>query len=523
VRDSVKRLVPIFVLLALAAVLVAGCGGGGDSDPGKSPAEASPPDASVFVEASIHPSGEAADNIDALAQKIAGVDNVGGLLVEELEREAKEEGEEFDFEKEVEPWLGEKAGIFLRGYDGENFKAIGAAAQVEDEGEAESFIEDHADEDEGKLEEGSYEGVDFKQMEDGTTFGFTEGLLLFGQREGNFKEAVDALDGENLASQDKFTEAADEAPDGSIATVYTDIGGLIEEAGEQIPPETQAGFELMGIEPKGSTALISLVPNSDSIEMDVSSNLGTGTATGGDASDLLGSLPAGSVFAAATPEFGKSIEQVVDTLDEQGIPGEVPPHQFKKALSQSGVDIESILGSLGGLGFFVEGNSEQNIGGAVVIESTNSSEASNTVKNLGLLLRSSGTPGVTAFNENGASGFSIPNDELGGKPIVIAVAGGKIAIGLGPKSVAAALSGKAGTLADDADFKAAKSALGSTPISAYVSGKSALTLIEAVTSPLEQEELVEVKPYLEKMSYLAIGAASSGDQSSAKLILGVTE
>jgi hypothetical protein len=511
------------MLAALAAALIAGCGGGGGSSSGKEPAEAAPPDSSVFVEASIHPSGEVAENVDSLAQKIAGVDNVGELIVGEIEKEAASEGQEFDFEKEVEPWLGEKAGIFLREYDGENFSQIGAVLQVEDEGEAEEFIEQHAEEGEKPVEEGSYEGVDFKQLEDGTTFGFTEGLLLFGEKEGNFKEAVDALDGENLASQEKYGDATGEESDGSIADVYVDIGGLIEEAGEQIPAETQAGFELLGIEPKGSTALISLVPGSDNVEMDVTSNLGTGTATGGDASKLLGSLPSGSILAAATPEFGKAIQHTIDTIDEQGIPGQVPPHEFKKALSQSGVDIEAIVGSLGGLGFFVEGNSERNIGGAVVIESTNASEASNTVKNLGLLLRASGTPGITAFNEDGASGFSIPNSELGGKPIVVAVANGKIAIALGPKAAAAALSGKGGTLADDPEFKAAQSALGSTPISAYVSGKSALTLIEAVSSPLEQAELMEAKPYLEKLSYLAIGGSSSGDRFSAKLILGLTE
>jgi hypothetical protein len=517
------RLVATCLLAALAALLVAACGGSSGSSSGKDPAEAAPPDASVFVEAAIRPSGDAADNLNSLAQKIAGVDNLGDLIVEELEKEVAKEGEEFDFEKEVAGWLGEKGAIFMHEYNGDDFEAIGAALQVEDEGEAEEFIEKHADESEEPVKEGSFEGVDFKQEEDGTTVGFTEGLLLFGETEANFKEAVNALDGENLASEDKYTEAIESEPDNSVANVYVDIGGLIEEAGQGIDTETEAGLKILGIEPEGATGVISLVPGSDNVEMDISSNLSTGAAAGGDASSLLGSLPSGSIAAFATSEFGKVLQEAVDRIDAEGIPGEVPPHQFKKAMSQSGIDIESLLGSVGDLALFVEGNSENNLGGAAVLEAKNETEAQNTVKNIGLFLRAAGTPGVTAISENGVSGFSIASDELGSKPLVVAVADEKIAFAYGPKAATAALSGKAGTLADNAEFKAAQSALGDTPISGYVSGKSALTLINAVASPLELEELAEAKPYLEKVSYLAVGGSSDGDNATAKLILGFSE
>src|SRR6202012_449614 len=135
------RFVPILLLAALAAALVvAGCGGGGDSGSGKNPAEAAPPGASVYVEAKIQPGGEIAENVDSLAQKVAGIEDVGSLITEELEKAAAGDGDEIDFEKEVEPWLGEEIGLFLQEYDGENFNGVGAALQVSDEGEAESFV-----------------------------------------------------------------------------------------------------------------------------------------------------------------------------------------------------------------------------------------------------------------------------------------------------------------------------------------------------------------------------------------------
>ncbi len=516
------RLLVLLALGAVAALVVAGCGGSSDSG-GKDPAEAAPPDSTVFIAGSIKPDGEVAENVEELAQKLAGVDDLGALIAEEIDKETVANGAKIDFEKEIEPLLGEKAGFFLSEYDGDEFNGGGFALQVEDEGEAEDLIEEKSKEAGESFEEEEYEGVDFQVQEDGSAFGFTEGLLIFGQEEKAFKEAVNALDGENLAGQDKYTEAAEEVPDGSVADVYVDIGGLVEEAGQETDQETELGLEILGIEPEGSTALISLVPGSNNLELDVSSDVATGPISGGDASELLGSLPAGSVVALSSSEFGKGIEEIINRIDKNGIPGQIEPGEFKKALEAQGIDLDSIVGSLGDIGFFVEGNSERNLGGAVVIQSKDPSEAQNTVRNLGLILRSTGTPGVTAISESGVSGFSIPNEELGGKPIVVAAGKSNIAIALGPKAAVAALSGKGGTLADSPVFKEAKEALGDTPISGFVSGQTALTLINGVASPLEAEELAEAKPYLEKVGYVAIGGSSSGDKSQAKLIVGLAK
>jgi hypothetical protein len=505
---------------ALAASILAGCGGGGSSG-GTDPAQAVPADAPVYLEASIHPGGQIAENVDSLAKSVLGVESVGALIAEELEKTAAGEGGELDFEKEIEPWLGDEAGLFLQEYDGEEFHGAGAALQVSDEAEAEEIVDKKQKEGSEPFEGGSYEGVDFESIEGGTTIGFTEGLLLFGETEAIFKRMVKALSGENLASADGFEEATSEVPGESVAHAYVDVGGLIKEAGQGIPAEARLGFELLGIEPEGATALLSLVPGSDHVELDVSSNIATGAIGGGDASKLLGTLPSGSVAAVASSEYGKSLEEAIDRIDENGIPGEVPPHQFKRSLERSGLDLESLVGSIGDVGVFVEGNSERNLGGAVIIESSDTSEAQNTVKNLGLLLRASGVGGVTAYNEGGLSGFSVRSDEFGSRPIVVVAGESKIVISYGPKAAAAALSEKAGTLADDPAFGEAKAALGSTPIAGFLDGPSALTLFNGIASPLEQAELMDVKPYLEKIGYVAFGGSSNGNKTSAKIVAGL--
>jgi len=513
----------MLILAALAAaLLVAGCGG--DSGSGETePAEAAPPGASVFIEAQIQPDSEIAENVNSLAEKIAGIDSVGALIAEELERSAADGGANLDFEKEVQPWLGERAGIFLQEYDGDDFQGAGAALQVSDQGEAEEFVNQKTDESGETYEEGEYEGVDFKTDDEGATVGFTEGLLMYAEDERIFEQMVDALDGENLAGTDSYAATSGEAADDSVGDIYVDIGALIQEAGQGIDDETRLGLELLGIEPEGSTALISFVPGAETLEMDISSNLTSGAAAGGDASGLLGSLPAGSVVAVASAEYGKALEQMIDQIDENGIPGEVPPNQFKRSLEGSGIDIDSLLGSIGDIGVFVEGNSESNLSGALVIESGDPNEAQNTVKNLGLLLRNSNVPGVTAFKEGSFSGFSISSPELGEKPIVVAAGGSKVAISYGPEAAIAALSEKAGTLADDPAFEEAKAALGDAPISGFISGAPALELFEALASPLDVAELDEVRPYLEKLGWIALGGSSSGDRTSATLVAGLAK
>src|SRR4051794_39283771 len=231
----------------MAALLVAGCGG--DSGSSESdPAEAAPPGASVFVAAQIQPDSEIAENVDSLAEKIAGIDSVGALIAGELENSASEAGSEIDFDKEVQPWLGDEAGIFLQEYDGEDFQGAGGALQVTDEGEAEEFVDKQTEESGESYDDGEYEGVDFKVDEDDATVGFTEGLLMYAENERIFKQMVDALDGENLASAESFADTSDEAPDDSVGDVYVDIGALIQETGQGIDDETRIGFELLGIE-----------------------------------------------------------------------------------------------------------------------------------------------------------------------------------------------------------------------------------------------------------------------------------
>ncbi len=519
---SVKlRLVPLVLLAALAALLVAGCGGSSDdSSGGTDPAGVAPASAPVFISATVRPEGEAKANIEALAQKIAGVDDLGELIVEELENSSSEDGEDLNFEKEVDPWLGDEAGIFLQEYEDEDFEGYGAAIQASDEEEAKSFVDKQAESSDETIEDGSYQGVDFKVQEDETTIGVFDGLVAFAQNEAIFKEMVDASNGENLAGEAAYGDATADVPGDSAADVYVDIGGLIEEAGGEIDSESQIFFDALGIEPDEATAVASVVPGSDQVEIDFSTNLSGENPPSGDASELLGTLPGTAVGALASAEFGKRFNEGIDQIDKKGIPGSVPPNQLKSTLKEAGIDLEAIAGTIGDVGLYVTGNSEKTLAGALVLETDEESEAKNTVANLGLFLRKAGISGVTKVNGE-ASGFSIRSPELGRQPVVVVAKGSRIAIGYGLASVGSAFQESGKTLADNAAYKDATSALGSTPIAAFVNGPSALSLAAALI-PAGDEGFAEAKPYLQKIEYLALGSEASDDLATAKLIVGLS-
>jgi uncharacterized protein DUF3352 len=507
----------------LASLAIAGCGGS-DGGSGSDPAALAPVGTPLYIEAAVQPEGELKTNVEGLAQDLAGVDDLGGLIVEELESSASDDGEEFDYDKEVAPWLGEKGGLFFQSYDGEDFHGYGFAVQSTDTEATQTFIDHQAEQSDEPMEEGSYEGVDYDvESDDGTTVGVIGDFIALAEDEETFKAMIDASGDESLADSDSFAETIDAAPEGSFADVFVDIGALIEQSGGAIDPEAEQFLDSAGIDAREATAVASLIPGSDQIEIDVSTDLGGENPPSGDASGLLSSLPSDSVAAIASADFGKRIGEAIDSIDEEGIPGEIPPHKFKSTLKEAGIDVEKIAGSIGDLGVFATGSNEGNLAGAAVLETKSADEAQNTVANVGLLLRATRTPGVTAISGN-LSGFSVRSEDLGPKPLVVAAKGERIAIAYGLPAASQALAAPSGqTLGDSSVYKEAVSALDSTPITGFVDGPAALNLAANLVPADEKAGFDEARQYLDKIEYLAIGAGSSGDLATAKLIAGIAK
>jgi hypothetical protein len=521
------RKAPVSVLLAIVAVIaaalvVAGCGGSSSSGGGGGePASLAPAGSLVYIEANLAPEGKVSEEINELTSTVFGIDNVGEFAVQELEKLAGEEGEEVDFEKEIEPWLGENAGLFLKEVHGDNeFTGGGFAVETTNTGETEEFIEGLAERGPEKAEEGEFEGVKYWiQPQEESVIGVIGDFLAYGETKAEFEEMVETEEnGEGLSESEKFTKAMEAAPEDGVGRVYVDIGDSI----QNIDAETKAGLALLQIEPQNSTLVGTIIPGAEQIELDVSTNIGKGEVQEGDASKLLESLPATAVVGFATPDFGKSFGEGIHGFSETGVPGQFEPGELEAALEQLGINLESLGKNLGDAGGFVEGTGIADIGGAMVIETSDAAEAKQLIGGIGLVLRATGTQGVTATNGE-ITGFSVRSPKLGNQPLVFGTAGEKIVIALGPKAAAQALKSGGQTLGSTSEFEAAKSALGSTPISLFINGKPGLGLIEEALSPEEAEKFATARPYLEKISYAAVGSEKKGQTTTAKVIVGLAK
>jgi hypothetical protein len=515
---------PLLAALAAAALIAvpAGCGDGGSS--GSEVAELAPPGTPIFVEGAVRPTGELKSNTEAVAERIAGIGNLGDFVVSELEGSAREDGEPFDYEKEVEPWLGERAAVFFERLDGDEPTDLGIVVESTDPDATRDFVDSQVEQGDEPYRGGSYEGVDYQVGgSDDNAIGVVGDFLLIADDERVFEHAVDASQGDSLAGEDTFSEAISSASEGSLADVYVDVGRLIDQSGGQIDPQARQILRNAGIDPSEATAVASVVPGSEEITIEFSSDLAGQEAPTGDASELLGSLPGDAFAGFAVSGFGKQVKEAIDSLDKEGIPDAVPPNQLKKGLKQLGIDLDSLSDSLRDAGVFAVGDSESSLGGALVLTTTGSG-ATETVSSIADLLRSVQVDGVTTLKGR-YTGFSVRDrEELGDKPLVVAAKEGRIAIGYGlPATLSGLLAGAASegkTLSENPVYDDAVKALGDTPIGGFADGPAALRLADALI-PASDEGFEGAKRYLKSIRFLALGSVAQEDLATAKLIVGL--
>lgn len=514
-----KRLACLALALSAVLVPVVGCGSSSSSSSSSDLASFAPPRSLIYMEGTLRPTGALKTDVDAIAQTVAGVDNLGDLVVEELEDSAFDDGEPFDYATKVQPWLGERASVAFKDLEDGDPAHFVLAVESTDTAAAQEFVDTQTES--GDRYRGvSYEGVDFSVGGDeDRAVGMVGDTLVLAEDENAFKEAVDASEGESLGDEARFVDAFEAVSGGSLVDAYVDVGGVIEQSGDTIDPQARQILGNAGIDPSDATAVASAVPGEDLIEVDLSSDLGGEEAPTGDASELLGSLPASSFAAVAVSGFGARLDEAIDRLDKEGIPDAVPPNQLKKGLKDLGVDLEEIAGSVGDGGVFATGSSENSLGGALVM-STEGDSATEAVANIGKLLRQFDVEGVTALSGK-LNGFSVRSEDLGDKPLVVAAEQGRLVIGYGLSAALKGLAAGSGeTLSDSSAYKAGVAALGDTPIGGFADGPAALRLADSLISPSD-EDFEEAKPYLRHIEYLALGSASEDELTTAKLIVGV--
>ena len=515
------------LLAALTALAIAGCGGDDGGGSSGDLAGYAPKESPVYIEGTIRPEGDLRENIEGLVSKVAGIDDPGQRIIDEINSElgageGDEEGSGMSYEDDIEPWLGDEAAVFLGDFSGDD-ENTGVIIATTDSDEAQNFLDKIADLAGDSLEKGEADGSNYLTSSDGETFGIVDDAVVFGGSLETFTAVAEASGGDSLEDVEDFSSLLDEAPDGSLANVYVDAEGFLSQVRTELDPETRAFLDSLGQQGDPGSALVSLVPEASAVEMQA---LSTAEGLMTDASpELLQELPADAFAALVAPSVGAQLSAVIEQIDSAGIPGEVPPGQLNNALQRFGIDLTRIAESLGDVGFYVTGTDRSDLGGAIVVETDDAQRIAQTLNSVERLLRQRQVEGYQALPGN-AAGFSIRDpEELGPQPLVFLAQGDRIVVGYGETSAREAVAAGGGqTLAGNPVFQEASDALESVEPTGFVDLQALLALVESVRPDVTgEDDYQSARPFLDKFAYVVFGTGTEGDLATARFILGLTE
>ncbi len=545
-------------VLAAASLAVAGCGSGA-SGTSIDPARAVPASAPLYAGAFVRPSGSLQRSARAAATALTHQSDPYLRLLAALQTPGSPA---LDYAKDVAPWLGPRAGVFLTATGSSEERAVDrlvtlieqgilgsssggafpfAANSVEgaivldtrDVAKARSFLSQLAAR--AGAHAVGYRGVSYEANASGIAFGIVSRLAVIGTETG-VRAVIDTTDGgPSLAAAPTYAKLASAAPAGALANVYANAAAF----GGSSAQASVSGFSLLA---GGGYVNLSLVPSASSITVDADAvGSETGGAPGGlfasssGAATALAELPGESWLAVGLGDVGHSLGADVGAIEGLVSAGGTLSGSGSEAPS-SGISVKGLLGGIlaplralgaenattkrefaswmGSAGLFASGAGLLELKGGVVIDSTDAARSRAAVAELGAILRSGGASVQSAKVPGAEAAVAV---RLSGLPVVLDVAAGKDAsgqakfvIGLGEPSVQDALS-PSSTISGSAPYGTASAALGQgyRP-SAIVDVPTLLGLLEGVGLS-EDPSVAPFVPYLRSLSTISAGGGSLGN------------
>jgi len=527
--------VPAIVTVAFASFTLAACGGSDSEEAAVSNlAKYMPADALVYVEGSVRPEQDVADNVESLSTRITGT-SLSDTIDEALNSTS---GSNITYDTDVEPWLGESAAMYVSadlaseadalssaspapgetayaGVSDASTEDVGLVAESTDVEASQSFIDKAAEED--GATDGEYEGFSYKiSKDDDSVLGIVDDNVVFATSVTVFEAMVDASKGDSLEGTKAFSEVIGNTPDGSLMNMFVANEPIVSASSETDATsgvDVNSIYSALGVDYTDTGTLVSMVPKENEISMVGSTNLESPFVSG-DASAMIESFPANSLFATGSGDIGANVTKVIDTIDQEGIEGLVKPGELKKNLNEAsgqGLDVLQIVESLETVGMFVSGDTEQNLGGALVATTSDPEPLKNALGAFSSLIALADDASVKPLG-GGMTGFRVRTPELPGRPVVIALQGDRLVVGIGLEASRQALSGKGESLADSAAYKAAADSLSGENVDMFGNPSAIGSLI---TSALAGDpDAKAVADVMNKFEYMVSGSGSE-DKSFA--------
>jgi len=489
----------VLALAALAVVALAACGSSKKSSSGSAsadPAAIMPAGTTIYVEANVNPSANQKSAFDQLAQNAFGISDPGQKIVAALDKSAAKDGT--TFEKDIKPWLGDKVAIGITRL-GRNANSSDYAAVIDTTDPKQAM--DTLKKNKPNLKSGSINGVDY--LTDGKIYaGTIDNFLIVGQRAGF--AAIAGQKGDKLADQDTFKQARAKAPADRLGYLYVDFDAFLNYAAStQASLKSQLGT-FKGLFGNLKAISASLVVAPTSLEIDASIvGINGSKAPSGPSAVPLGKLPGTAWAAASVRNLGPLLTKELNALGKIGASnnGQDFGQILARLKAATGIDIEQdFLSWVGDTGAFVEGTTANDLGGAVIIQSTDPAKSQAAIGKISGLLTALGRT-ATKISVQGGTGIEIATTTNGPK-VDLAAVGSKFYIAFGPTALKDAMS-PGTTLDSNANYNAAVKSLKGTEPKLYLNLQTVLAFADQFAGNSASYQMI--KPYLDRFTSLIAG------------------
>ena len=501
------RSLVVALLCALIAAIAAGCGSsssgsGGDNDP----AALVPANAPVYAEATLRPNGKVGADLDAALQKILRTQDPGAKIEKALSDSGKADG--VTYKDDIEPWLGERAGIAVTSIRGDNADFV-AVINSKDDGKA----QDALSKTKGEIVKRSYNGVDYRfDRKENTAAGVFSHNVVVGTEPG-FKAAVDASKGQALAESNGLRGVRSKVAEERVGLLYLDVNGLLRAVSQSAGSQPEVGAVLQSLSaavPKTVGAALQAQP--DAIKIDgVSLGTPESASSGASGADMVASLPDSSWLAFGFGKSGQAFEGILDGVAKAGgITGVGVNALLSQFRQQTGLDLrKDVLSWMGDAGIFVAGKGLPDLGGALVIKTSDPAKTKKVIRVLRRLAASKSGAKVSDLHAQGVDdGFTLVS---GNQPRVdVALAGDKFVVAVGGGDALKQAISPSQALGSSPAFTDAAGKLGDgLKPSFYLDFQQVVALVDGFVG--NEADFQKAKAYLETFGAIVAGAKDEGD------------
>lgn len=535
---------------AAAAAAFAGCGSSGTS---VDPATLTPASAPLYASVAIKPSGGGGGAASTVAKKLTHLAEPYGSVAQTL---LSGSGSQLDYKRDLGPWVGKSAGVFVTSLDTNKLPQSASSAQALLEGgltslgsalgagtfgsqgtqgaivldtsdvdKAGSFLSARAHEQQAHTT--TYRGVTYQVSPSGSAEGIVKSFAVIGSESG-LKSVIDtSLGGASVTTAPGYVKP----PSNAIASAYLQPEELAK-AVHGSGGATSQGVSLLDQLFAGSqSASLSVTPTANSISLqgEIHSANGSTPLFGPQGAKALGELPGGAWLAAGVGNVGGTnlpralaLLHGVASLGTSTVLASLGGPSIEKlftALDSPKAKLQQDFGTWAGSGaMYVSGTGLFNLEAALVIASNDPTASRAAVGKLAKLMQETGAVVTSASIPGTDAAVSV---KLQGFPAVIFIADGqnKFVLGLGQASVQGALT-PSSTLSTSPAYTSATSALGGIEPSLIVEFPTMLGFLEGLglTSSPGVSNLV---PYLKSLGTLSAGATSQGDVEHFRVVVGL--